>query len=82
MKLELIQIKQNGAKENSQKEEKSRFDLQEVSETPRCCPSKDLITFSRHLNKMPIFFYLHGICYIKIYDNKRVNTQVKSDPKL
>lgn len=40
MKLELIQIKQNGAKENSQREEKSRFDLQEVSETPRCCPSK------------------------------------------
>lgn len=40
MKLE---TKQNGAKENSrweEKKKKKRFELQKVSETPRCCSTK------------------------------------------
>lgn len=66
MKLELLQTKQNGAKDNSQGEKKSGFELQEASETPRYCPNTHEVTFAGHLNKKSIFFYLHVIYYVKI----------------
>lgn len=80
MKLELLQTKQNGAKEFS-RGGKSAFEFHEASETHRCCPDTYLVTFPGHLNKMSIFFYLHGICYIKRYGSKTVNGQVKRDLK-
>lgn len=56
--------------------------MQVVSKTPKFCPSEYYIIVSGHLNKIPIFFRLYGICYVKKYDDKIINTKVKRDLKL
>lgn len=77
MKLELIQTKENGAKENSQREEKVSLSCRRFQRLPGVVP----VSTRSHFSVTLIKYQFSYICYFKTYD-KRVNTQVKRDLKL
>lgn len=56
MKLELVQTKQNGAKENSQSEEKVGLSCRRFQRLPGVVPVSTTSPFAVCLNKMPILF--------------------------
>lgn len=81
MKLELIQTKQNGAKENFQREEKVALSCRRFQRLPGVVPVSTRSYFPVILIRC-LFSFTYMTFATSKFCYKRVNTQVKRDLKL